>query len=75
MKKAKCKAPETSKARNSDLKIPTKPSKKKYGALVMAFIGNYKGKGENRVILHEVTLEKNGLVSYGAGRCWNFPVR
>lgn len=59
--------------KNKDLKI--KKGSTKSGALVFAVIGDYKGKGKQRVILHEVTLEKTGNYSYGNKRTWNFPTR
>jgi len=46
------------------------------GCLVWAVIGDYEGKGEQRVILHEVDLNyKQELYSYGHKRVWNFPVK
>lgn len=59
--------------KNSDLKI--KSNTQGYGALVYACIGNYKGLGRQRVILHEVELDGNGGYCYGHKRTWNFPVK
>lgn len=50
----------------ADLKQPK-------GMLVYALIGDYKGRGRQRVILHEVELADNGSFGYGHKRCWNFP--
>lgn len=63
----------------SDLKNTTKSGKyrPKSGALVFAVIGNYKGRGKQRVILHEAVLsldeEGNPSFGYGVGKVWNFP--
>lgn len=32
-----------------------------------AVIANFRGKGEEKLILHEATVSKDGEVSYGAG--------
>lgn len=61
------------KAKNSDLDTSTK--KNNAGVLVFAVIGNYKGLGKKRVILHEATLEPTGTYSYGDKRTWVFPTR
>ena len=56
-----------------DLKIK---KNKDYGCLSWAVIGDFKGKGKQRVILHEVTIDwKNECFSYGNKRIWNFPVK
>lgn len=44
------------------------------GKLVYACIGNYRGKGRQRLILHEVTVDyENQTYSYGDKKTWNFP--
>lgn len=61
------------KGKNSDLKMKRKSND--YGCLVFAVIADYKGKGKQRVILHEVELLEGIGYSYGHKRSWNFPVK
>ncbi len=60
--------PKNQKGFLKDLKLPDG------GCLVYACIGNYQGKGETRVILHEAELGKLGGYAYGHKKTWNFPL-
>ena len=50
-------------------------SRAKYGAFVYAVIANYRGKGKQKLILHELEIPKDVPVAYGHKRHWVFPPR
>ena len=76
-KHAKTKTTGHNKAAPKDvLRMPTKRSKKKYGVMCFALIGDYKGRGKQKVILHEIEIgKKTGEIQYGHKRHWVFPTR